>query len=147
MENLNSIYLPLEVHDFRVLLLRGIKYGLVLCELKQANLDTTLSYTALSYTWGDPGDLGTILFHDRRVKIQRNLAEALAQLLELGLTVVWTDALCINQIDISERNSQVGMMRSIFEKRVKSWCGWKPSPIGLLLYHRRFSSTSARLGC
>lgn len=123
MENAPSVYAPLGERDFRVLILHGELDGMLQCELKTLSLDTTLSYVALSYTWGNSDDTSTILLHGQRRWIQSNLAEALAQFHRLGHFFVWADALSINQEDVLERNSQVAVMRNIFEK-AREVCVW-----------------------
>lgn len=116
MDSQPSIYSPLGERDFRVLLLSGEVDGLVQCELKALNLDRVLSYVALSYTWGDSDDMANVLLNGEIRQVRTNLAQALARLLHLGHHIVWADALSIDQSNIAERNSQVAVMRNIFEK-------------------------------
>lgn len=72
-----------------------------------------IEYKALSYTWGEPEFPKTlyVLSEDqppRVIKITENLYAALQNLRQKDKTIhLWVDALCINQEDIQERNSQV----------------------------------------
>jgi hypothetical protein len=73
------------------------------------------AYDALSYMWGDPTPAATIFLSGKLLRITANLTSALQHLRHLDKPlIIWTDALCINQSDISERSSQVQMMRSIY---------------------------------
>ncbi|KAK1067227.1 hypothetical protein LTR74_006595 [Friedmanniomyces endolithicus] len=112
-------YRPLKPREFRILLLSNEERNgpkSLKCELRTLNIDTNLAYVALSYTWGFSGDLATIKLGDFRIHAQRNLVEALRTLYGLGHRLVWADALCINQTDLTERGVQVSLMRNIFER-------------------------------
>ena len=68
-------------------------------------------YAALSYVWGDPDDLSTILINGATVRIRRNLHAALTWLQQQGLeSWIWVDAICINQAHNEEKSWQVGIM-------------------------------------
>ncbi|KAF6806321.1 ankyrin and het domain-containing protein [Colletotrichum sojae] len=72
-------------------------------------------YDALSYRWGDPGDLVTILVNGTQVGITRSLDSALRHL-RTGeeVVVIWTDALYIAQSHRAERSAQIGLMGGIY---------------------------------
>lgn len=64
--------------------------------------------------------------HQDTIYITKNLALALRHLRRMASPrVLWIDALCINQIDIAERNHQVAQMRYIYENAVEVlvWLG------------------------
>ncbi|RBR22060.1 hypothetical protein FVER53590_30327 [Fusarium verticillioides] len=87
------------------------------CAFKYTKLESRApqSYSALSYVWGSSRATETIQIdgHDHDISI--NLACAIRHLREERNSVlIWIDALCINQCDIGERNSQVAMMRDIY---------------------------------
>jgi hypothetical protein len=78
----------------------------------------TEEYHALSYTWGDPvfpETLEVLQHADQEtpeslglINITRNLHSALENLRRPDrVLVLWVDAVCINQGDLAERNSQV----------------------------------------
>jgi hypothetical protein len=73
-------------------------------------------YEALSYVWGDMAIMGSILVNGQCCSITGNLYDALESLRTPHSTrVLWVDALCIHQEDISERNHQVSMMDDIYK--------------------------------
>ena len=89
-----------------------------------------LNFEALSYTWGSQTNRSTILVTDGQnsgsLLVARNLDEALRYLrFESDDRVLWVDAICINQEDVDERNSQVGKMADIYSSatRVVAWLG------------------------
>ncbi|KAI9150485.1 Heterokaryon incompatibility protein [Paramyrothecium foliicola] len=87
-------------------------------------------FVALSYTWGDPHkaesnpmrpyeDEFTVHVNDQEALVLRNLWEALGDLLWLwnfedDVQHIWIDAICINQLDLSERAGQVSVMDEIY---------------------------------
>ncbi|KAH8161892.1 hypothetical protein CIB48_g6351 [Xylaria polymorpha] len=74
-------------------------------------------YTALSYVWGDPTPVDTILLDGKDVGITANLGVALRDLRDVNRTHrVWADALCIDQRNIPERNQQVTLMGHIYSR-------------------------------
>lgn len=85
-------------------------------------------YTAMSYAWGYQ--------HPRRGVFSKNgMALDISQNLEALLQYVvkhrreewiWIDALCINQASMSERSSQVSIMRDIYA-RAALVCAWLPN--------------------
>jgi hypothetical protein len=103
-----------------------LKGSLELVDLKAESFP---GYWALSYVWGDPTPHGTIdMGYD--LPIARNLDEALRQFrLRYRETVLWVDAVCIDQANTSERCHQVGLMREIYSeaKEVIAWLGPDPS--------------------
>ena len=97
----------------------------------------TPHYHALSYYWGSTSDIENIIVHKEspnstafEVPVTRELASALRQFraraIEKGEPLVlWTDAICINQLDGAERSQQVTIMRSVYEaaSSVLIWLG------------------------
>jgi hypothetical protein len=83
-------------------------------------------YTALSYTWGSSQDPRWIRLDSKPFIVQRNLFEGLkAPRKGIGECVIWIDAICIDQTNISERNHQVSMMGQIYRnaEEVYMWLG------------------------
>jgi hypothetical protein len=73
-------------------------------------------YEAISYVWGDENIKRKIHINGIAVDITVNLALALSYIrLEHRPRIVWTDAICINQSNLSEKNAQVSMMGSIYK--------------------------------
>ena len=83
--------------------------------LEEAPLSPELDYEAVSYCWGDKDDLNTISCNGKLLEVPRRLEVALrnVRVFEKPRTL-WADAICINQKDTPERESQVQLMRAIF---------------------------------
>ena len=97
-------------------------------------------YNALSYHWGSPEKVGHVVLNGHRFPVTENLEAALRQLRQIDANVApqtrwWIDAICINQDDILERNSQVMLMRRIFKKAetVSIWLGEEADDSSLAL--------------
>ena len=96
------------------------------CSISVEQLDKSVIYNALSYTWGDEAPKHTISCDDQRLEITENLHSALRQIREDGRTEpIWIDAISINQSDIDERTAQVKMMKEIYgnARLVIAWLG------------------------
>lgn len=106
-----------------------------------STLEKSPTYEALSYVWGSPDDPGYIILHDNTnfaqqeddgtstLSISRNLCNAMPYLRHPdNVRRLWIDAICINQIDLEERASQVQRMHSIFKnaQRTVLWMGVDP---------------------
>ncbi|KAJ0108675.1 hypothetical protein J7T55_015109 [Diaporthe amygdali] len=72
------------------------------------------AYTAISYTWGDPNLLATILINGKRMKVRRNCEDVLRQPCRNKNGYFWIDAICINQADNDEKSFQVAKMGKVF---------------------------------
>jgi hypothetical protein len=76
---------------------------------------SALQYDAISYVWGDPDAATAIICDGRPMLITINLHWALLRVRKPDRSsVVWADAICINQRDVQERNHQVSMMGTIY---------------------------------
>ena len=124
-----SLYFKLEKNEIRLLALHpgtfhdNIKVSLYTASLFSVNLDP---YKALSYVWGDQNITETITCNDFPIEITTNLALALRYIRsESHPCTIWADAICINQADLDERNSQVPLMEHIYPKadEVIIWIG------------------------
>ncbi|KAF6829584.1 ankyrin and het domain-containing protein [Colletotrichum plurivorum] len=93
-------------------ILRGSLLNTTLWECDYDLIDNS---TALSYVWGSGEKPCQILLDGQAFAITRSLHDALRDMRD-GTRVrrVWADALCINQLDIPERNGQVALMRRIY---------------------------------
>ena len=104
----------------------------ICCTLRKVRLEDA-SYEAISYVWGDPRQRRQIQCNDRPVNITVSLCGALRKLQPSpgsNTRTLWADAICINQSDVAERNSQVSKMGSIYARAssVHIWLG--PDPGG-----------------
>jgi len=144
-------YTPLDgPNDIRVLELTPDAYDqesmIFNCNLRIINLEDRKHppYYALSYTWKLPdieeeqAPLRPSPVHvrcdGRILHIGENLFDCLYQLEHLphdddndepDVAFAWIDAICINQADLCERNSQVAMMQEIYSKAAGTliWLG------------------------
>lgn len=94
-------------------------------------------YLALSYVWGDTTQKEHIVINGRKFPVGRNLHLALRRLcqsaeIQKRQLKVWIDAICINQNDITERETEVKKMAMIYSEAlaVRAWVGHPPSSTG-----------------
>lgn len=91
------------------------------CKLTHAYLNEDPSYMALSYCWSKTKEVNEsskaeIFLKNRAIKVTKSAETALRYLRNLKEdVVVWIDAICINQQDLSEKSSQVRMMGKIYD--------------------------------
>lgn len=83
--------------------------------------DEHLRYDAVSYTWatqeGDSSKTHAVYIDDCVLKVTQNCYAALRQLRHPEIyRSEWIDAICINQLNVRERNHQVSMMDRIYRK-------------------------------
>jgi len=82
-------------------------------------------YAALSCVWGDENVTETILVNGHPMSVTINLSEFLRELRRrrrqqepqdacTPIVPLWADAVCMNQQDVLERNSQVKPMKTIY---------------------------------
>ncbi|KAF2232480.1 HET-domain-containing protein [Viridothelium virens] len=104
--------------------------GLIKCNLRTQSLPTSThgSYEALSYFWGTPSALKVITVDGFSFSITPNLHAALLRLRgsdSEGPRTMWIDAICIDQKNLLEKNTQIPLMRDIYSfcRRVVIWLG------------------------
>ncbi|TVY75802.1 Heterokaryon incompatibility protein 6 OR allele [Lachnellula suecica] len=81
---------------------------------------------ALSYVWGPQHPRRLIELDGKPCEVGENLYQALVHLRPQSESrLLWVDALCINQLDLDERNHQVAQMGNIYSQaaRVVTWLG------------------------
>lgn len=99
------------------------------CSLSQAELNQrndTISYEALSYTWGLPDLFERIIVDGCYLNVTYNLHSVLQQLRYSDVDrILWIDAICIDQENKKERGHQVEQMSKIYSEaeRVIFWLG------------------------
>ena len=119
-------YKPLE--DGMIRLLTFLPGEALACTITHHPVDKAPTYAALSYTWGENIFDHTFSLDGSPFFITENLHDALTTMYqsvrEEGM-MFWVDAICINQKDIHERSSQVGLMSKIYQSAVKVlvWLG------------------------
>lgn len=90
------------------------------------NSDDLPAYTALSYRWEDPSKTHIVEIRGCKLALHKNLFQFLKQVqLERSHDYYWTDAICIDQSNLQERNSQVSQMYKVYSqaRRVLVWLG------------------------
>ena len=128
------VYTPLVDRQFRLLRLRPPPCGVtgqspkdkISCTLSIENLDANLQYEALSYAWGDSPASVPIDLDGEPFLVTPSLHNALLELRERDADrILWIDAICINQSNLSERGHQVSRMADIYGKAtaVVVWLG------------------------
>ncbi|KAH9215470.1 heterokaryon incompatibility protein-domain-containing protein, partial [Leptodontidium sp. 2 PMI_412] len=127
MENLhnNYPYLPLAAAQDEIRFLELLPRGLdsstpIQARLIHGSLKDLPKYDALSYVWGSTHEQTTIQLDDTRdYLVTKNLERALRHISHFEtrkneVVRIWVDAICINQRNIEERNSQVKIMWRIY---------------------------------
>lgn len=120
--------LPTDSDHFRLIrLLPGEQNATIRLSLQTVKLGE-VPYVALSYCWGQSEDLKTIEVNGQIYYIRLNLGEILTELASSQLLddrLLFVDAICIDQQNVSERNSQVSLMGKIYSsaEEVLSWLG------------------------
>lgn len=129
MESFKYDKIDLLGRTFRLLRLLKQTGNDVECEIFDAWLEdrsTTVSYEALSYTWGGMDKPDSIKINGKRLGITYNLHHALRNLqLRNRDRILWVDAICINQGNHKERGHQVRQMADIYRNAdsVIFWLG------------------------
>jgi Heterokaryon incompatibility protein (HET) len=111
-----------EPDAFRLILLQpasahedDLQCTLLHTTLSQCDRDIIDHFAALSYVWGDPTRTGTIYVDGYGFTITATLEAALRDLRDPSRVLrIWADALCIDQSNLPERGSQVGLMAQIY---------------------------------
>jgi hypothetical protein len=108
----------------------GHRHDTIICQLKETTLDSSVNqYDALSYVWGAPGgELRSIQVNDGRLDIGSSLHCALQYLRYPDRQrVLWVDAICIDQSNTPERNTQVPIMREVYQNAASTVCFLGPT--------------------
>lgn len=87
------------------------------CLIGTTSISSNTPYEALLYCWGDASITQNIEVEGYRFPVTTNLFAALNSLrLEDSPRILWIDAICIDQSNIAERETQVGLMRNIYQQ-------------------------------
>ena len=160
VETVESIYEPLDNNrkEFRIL---HVGPGTNFHDTLDCTLETILSlqkptpaYVAISYCWGEITGYETIRLNGRFHEVPSSAAVVLRQFRGHGLPL-WIDALCINQADIMERNSQVLLMGQIYSSCSECfiWLGDSDENTSSvfkameLIYDERYGKQKNSFGC
>jgi hypothetical protein len=91
---------------------------------KNENKVSSITYEALSYTWGHEIAAKPITLNGRPFHVTLNLWRALQDLQDQTTDrILWVDAICIDQNDPYEKGDQIGHMHRIYKhaQRVIVW--------------------------
>lgn len=89
----------------------------IICSMYHATFAEKPKYEAISYTWGDENKKENIQLNGILCSVGVNLVNALKLVRkEQERRIVWVDALCIDQSNVSERSSQLKIMPYIYRK-------------------------------
>lgn len=102
--------------------------------LEVVSLEDAPRYYALSHSWGTQLQNEAIRIVGHVLYVTPDLAAGIRRFRELGakdcslnppIRYMWIDRLCIDQCDITERSSQVALMRKIYSRSVRTliWLG------------------------
>ena len=136
-------YSKLESDQIRLLRVVSAR-DIIRCRIGYVPLHQAPNYHALSYVWGDEEQDVEIIVNassgERSFYVTAHLAAGIrqvARLLDAGgkhqPRFIWVDAICINQDDLSEKETQIPLMGSIYANAsmVCIWLG-EPSKDALL---------------
>ena len=148
------VYKPLLYSDsIRLIKLTPRKSGLsdqLACELLDVRLSETPDFEAVSYAWEAAVFPDTLHILKEFLKITRSLASALRKFQDnKEPRLLWADAVCINQSDVSERSVQVALMHKIYgnAKQVLVWLGPGDERTGnVFSLLERFGTASSNYG-
>lgn len=129
---------PRQFRQFRLFALqgrdeKGIPYG----HMTTTSADDSVDFIALSYEWGDGHPTHRIFVNDRPLSVRNNLYAFLVTTRDQGglERPIFIDALCVNQADRAERNTEVRLMPAIYSQAIelRAWLGplpawWRPDP-------------------
>ncbi|KAH0431124.1 hypothetical protein CcaCcLH18_07302 [Colletotrichum camelliae] len=121
---MNYVYSPLQGDSIRLLSLRRIDIDKTFARLEVKSLSSCAGeYIAISYAW--ESEERTALCDGGFITLSKSLGvlfDTFPQNIEFRL---WIDAVCINQGDVSERQSQIAMMGKIYSlaSSVLIWLG------------------------
>src|ERR1700759_2110753 len=101
--------------------------------LIEVDLTTTCVYDTLSYAWGYINGDCSFVCEGQEILVTKNCESAMRELRQTKPIRIWIDAICIDQDNVLERNSQVGMMDRIYRisKTTHVWLGTPESSVGL----------------
>lgn len=98
----------------------------VSCIVRHVRLNEKPRFEATSYCWGNPEPPKFVICNGKSLNITESPYIALHRLRNAAEPrTLWADAICINQQDIDEKNTQAPLVRKIYEmtEQVVLWLG------------------------
>ena len=138
----DSLYTTLDTCRDEIRLLEITSVEPVVCKLSIVSLLDEPEFSALSYTWGDASVTEPIIVEGQSIAVTTSLIHALKAVYfqwtegccsdDNSGHRIWVDAVCINQPDIQEKNSQIPLMYEIYTSAQRTFC-WVGLPTPELL--------------
>lgn len=112
------VYMPLQPGEYRVLQLRRrLPLRRLRASMITTTVDASISYEAISYTWGTARLTKSIIVDGKELEISANAHDILESCSSMWRSkAFWIDQVCINQFDSEEKAIQVSMMFSIYRR-------------------------------
>ncbi|KAK3368007.1 hypothetical protein B0H63DRAFT_88769 [Podospora didyma] len=82
-------------------------------ELEVHDMDNHPPFKAVSYKWGDKGDLRNIVLNGRKHTFLANVHDILRRCCSPFRSLLWIDTVCINQANIKEKQHQICRMSDV----------------------------------
>lgn len=101
------------------------------CLISRADLDAAPEYKAVSYCWGKRDNPVAITVGDTSLEVTQNLATALGFIRgSWAPATLWVDAVCINQDDDREKETQIPLMGRVYSSAEATicWVATDPTP-------------------
>lgn len=112
-------YEPLQSsRHIRLLRLRGqlANWRLRSHELINVHLDHAPTFCAISYRWDTEKGSGYVSIGNKVLRVTLSCKAAMIYFSKMTPgRFIWIDAVCINQADVEEKNTQVALMRNIYQ--------------------------------
>lgn len=129
-----SVYSPLDplAQTVRLINIQPGEDFPIACTFHTYELTTCPPFVALSYTWGPSTPVSEITMDGTTLPIRKNLWFALCSIrarpsdsADITTSLLWIDAISIDQSNVQERNHQVKMMKEIYSQAafVFTWLG------------------------
>ncbi|KAI0475599.1 heterokaryon incompatibility protein-domain-containing protein [Xylariaceae sp. FL0804] len=128
-------YRPLLPGEIRLLCVEQDGQTTITARLEHVTIESTPAYWALSYAWGVMPQDQHIILDDSPLFVTRHLLDGLVRFRDTilksqseehgGASLLWVDAICINQLDDDEKSVQIPMMGAIYSNchSVLTWLG------------------------
>lgn len=85
-------------------------------------------FVAISYTWGSPSNISSVLLNDSWIEVRENCHNALLQCRQQNIKQhIWIDSICINQDNVDEKGTKVAMMASLYKRASQVLVSIQPS--------------------
>ena len=114
-------YSPLDASHIRLVRVDVSEDQPLSATIEHYHLDPAdpVTYTAVSYVWGDPESTVSMKCNGKDLPITITLNEALREVVKYSTNpLLWIDQICINQKDNKERSAQVQIMTTIFQSEL-----------------------------